>query len=45
MIKFKNGLIICNNPKIEKTNFGIKIINDTGLIIELSNKVWLELTT
>jgi hypothetical protein len=40
MIKFKNGLIINGNPKIIKTSFGIKITNDLGLNIEISNAVW-----
>jgi hypothetical protein len=43
MIKFKNGLIITNNPKIQKTNFGVKITNDLGFRIEISDKVWQEL--
>lgn len=43
MIKFKNGLIITNNPKIEKTTFGFKIINDLGFSIEISAKVWQSL--
>jgi hypothetical protein len=40
MIKFTNGLVINGNPKIIKTNFGIKITNDLGLNIEISNSVW-----
>jgi hypothetical protein len=43
MIKFKNGLIITNNPKIEKTTFGVLITNNLGLSIEISNKVWQSL--
>ena len=40
MIKFTNGLIINGNPKIIKTTYGIKITNDLGLNIEISNAVW-----
>jgi hypothetical protein len=44
MLKFTNGLIISGNPQITKTNFGVKITNDSGLNIELSKKTWESLT-
>ena len=40
MITFVNGLSIVGNPTIVKTNNGIKITNDLGLNIELSDNVW-----
>ena len=40
MINFKNGLSISGNPKIVKSEFGVKITNDYGLSIELSNSIW-----
>jgi hypothetical protein len=40
MITFKNGLSIGGNPKITKTNLGVRITNDLGLDIEVSNKIW-----
>ena len=40
MITFVNGLSIVGNPTIDKTNNGIKITNDLGLNIELSDNVW-----
>ena len=40
MIKFINGLTIEGNPQITKTNFGIRITNDSGLDIEISDMVW-----
>ena len=40
MITFANGLSIIGNPTIVKTNSGIKITNDLGLNIELSDNVW-----
>ena len=40
MIKFINGLTIEGNPQITKTEFGIRITNDSGLDIEISDMVW-----
>jgi hypothetical protein len=40
MIHFLNGVSIGGNPQITKTKFGIKILNDLGLNIELSNNIW-----
>jgi hypothetical protein len=40
MIKFNNGLVILGNPQITKNDFGVKIINDFGLNLELSNNIW-----
>lgn len=40
MLTFANGLSIDGNPHIIKTNFGVKITNDLGLNIELSDSVW-----
>lgn len=40
MITFTNGVSISGNPKITKTNFGVRITNDLGLDIELSDIVW-----
>jgi hypothetical protein len=44
MLKFTNGLIISGNPQVTKTNFGVKITNDSGLNMELSKSVWESLT-
>jgi hypothetical protein len=43
-IEFVNGLIIKGSPKITKTLNGIRIINDLGLDIELSDLLWNILT-
>jgi hypothetical protein len=43
-IEFANGLIIKGSPKITKTLNGIRIINDLGLDIELSDLLWNILT-
>lgn len=40
MITFENGLSIGGNPKITKTDLGVRITNDLGLDIEVSNKIW-----
>ena len=40
MINFINGLTIEGNPQITKTEFGIRITNDSGLDIEISDMVW-----
>jgi hypothetical protein len=40
MIQFGNGITIGGNPSITKTEFGIRIQNDLGLNIEISNSVW-----
>ena len=40
MLIFANGLSIVGNPQITKTEFGIKITNDSGLDIEISDMVW-----
>jgi hypothetical protein len=44
MITFANGISIGNNPAITKTNVGVRITNDLGLNIELSNEIWQSLT-
>lgn len=44
MIKFKNGVIIENNPKLIKTEKGVLITNDLGLHLELPNAIWNYLT-
>jgi hypothetical protein len=45
MLKFGNGLTIEGNPQITKTDFGIRITNDFGLDIEVSDMVWSSLST
>ena len=40
MLTFSNGLSIVGNPHIIKTKFGVRITNDLGLNIELSDSVW-----
>lgn len=40
MITFTNGISIIGNPKIVKTDLGVKITNDLGLNIEVSDKIW-----
>ena len=40
MIQFENGLSIGGNPKIIKTDFGVRITNNLGLNLELSNTIW-----
>lgn len=40
MISFVNGITIGGNPQITKTQYGIRIINDFGLNIEISNNIW-----
>lgn len=40
MLTFANGLSIAGNPHIIKTKLGIKITNDFGLDIEISDMVW-----
>lgn len=44
MITFANGISIGNNPTITKTNLGVRITNDLGLEIELSDIMWQSLT-
>jgi hypothetical protein len=44
MITFANGISIGNNPSITKTNLGVRITNDLGLDIELSDIMWQSLT-
>ena len=44
MITFANGISIGNNPAIIKTNLGVRITNDLGLNIELSDIMWQSLT-
>jgi hypothetical protein len=45
MLKFISGLTIEGNPQITKTDFGIRITNDFGLNIEISDMVWRSLST
>jgi hypothetical protein len=40
MITFLNGLTISGNPQIIKTELGVRITNDLGLNLELSEKIW-----
>lgn len=44
MITFANGVSIGNNPIITKTNLGVRITNDLGLNVELSDIMWQSLT-
>ena len=44
MIKFKNGVIIENNPKLTKTKKGVLITNELGLYLELPDAIWNYLT-
>ena len=44
MLTLANGLSIAGNPHIIKTEFGVRITNDLGLNIELSDSAWDSLT-
>jgi hypothetical protein len=44
MITFVNGISIGSNPVITKTKLGVRITNDLGLDIELSNNMWQSFT-
>lgn len=41
MITFSSGITILGNPQLTKTKLGVKITNDLGLCIEVSDKIWL----
>jgi hypothetical protein len=44
MIRFINGLAVEGIPQITKTKFGVRITNDLGLDIEISDTVWNSLS-